>query len=409
MVQKEGTPVSRRAIKEDIFWVGALDPDRKLFDALMPLSFGTTYNAYLVAGSEKTALIDGVDPDKMPDLFRNLEEVDAVDYLVCNHAEQDRSGSIPGVLDKYPAARVLCLKKTMEMLQDLHPVADDRFQVVKDGEEISLGNKTLRFMHLPWVHWPETTATYLPEDRVLFSCDLFGSHYSFGDDLFAGENDVVLRKAKEYYAEIMMPYARASAKHLDRIGKLDIDTICASHGPVHDQPQKILDLHEDWMRGTPHNLVLIAYVSTHGSTRIMAEHLTEAIERHGIESRLIDLAGLPLNHISSALVDAATITLGSSVVMNSLHPYATFTADLINNLKPKARFVAFFGSYGWSPGPLRKAGDQLSSLKAEHLDPVISRGHPREEVVAELDALADRIAAKHKEAGLYGARTKSAE
>jgi len=392
--------VSKRAIKEGVFWVGALHPDRKLFDALMPLPYGTTYNAYLIEGSEKTALIDTVDPDKMDDLFRNLEGVEKIDYIVCNHTEQDHSGAIPEVLGKYPDAKILCLQKTKEMLQDLVTVSDDRFQLVKDGEEVSLGNKTLRFLHLPWVHWPETTATYIPEDKLLFSCDLFGSHYSFGDELFAGDNPVVYKEAKEYYAEIMMLYAKVSVRHLDRLAELDIETICTSHGPVYDQPQKILDLYDDWMRGEPKNLALLAFVSTHGSTRIMAEYLAEKIEKQGVAVKLFDLVGLSLNDISSSLVDAATIVLGSSVVMAALHPCAVNTAFLIDRLKPKAKFAAVFGSYGWSPGPLKKAGELLPSLKVELLEPVVAKGHPKAEAFKELDALAKTIAAKHRAAGM---------
>lgn len=392
--------MSKRMIKEDIFWVGALHPDRKLFDALMPLPYGTTYNAYLVKGSEKTVLIDSVEPEKMADLFRNLEDVEKLDYIVCNHTEQDHSGSIPEVLGKYPEAKVLCLQKTKEMLQDLVTIEDRFFQVVADGEEVSLGNKTLRFMHLPWVHWPETTATYIPEDKVLFSCDLFGSHYSFGDQLFAGANPAVYKEAKEYYAEIMMLYAKLSSKHLDRVGALDIDYICTSHGPVYDQPQRILDLYDDWMRGEPKNLALIAFVSTHGSTRIMAEHLAEAVKKQGVDVKLFDLVGLPLNDISSALVDAATIVLGSSVVMGALHPYAVNAAFLIDRLKPKAKFAAVFGSYGWGPTPLKEAAKLLPSLKVEVLGAVIAKGHPKQAAFDELDVLAGQIAAKHRTAGI---------
>jgi flavorubredoxin len=395
-----GFAMSKKPIKEDICWVGALDPDRKLFDALMPLPCGTTYNAYLVRGSEKTALIDTVEPEKMADLFRNLEDVEKIDYIVCNHTEQDHSGSIPEVLGKYPGAKVICIQKTKEMLQDLMAIEDRCFEVVADGEEVSLGNKTLRFMHLPWVHWPETTVTYIPEDKILFSCDLFGSHYSFGDQLFAGENPVVYKEAKEYYAEIMMLYARTTGKHLDRIRPLALDYICTSHGPVYDQPQMILDLYEDWMRGEPKNLALIAFVSTHGSTRIMAEHLAAAVEKQGVKVKLFDLVGLPLNDISSALVDAATIVLGSSVIMAALHPYAVNAAFLIDRLRPKAKFAAVFGSYGWSPGPLQKAAALLPSLKVEVLGAVLAKGHPKGAAFAELDALAGTIAAKHREAGL---------
>jgi len=392
--------VNKRAIKEDIFWVGAQDPDRKLFDALMPLPYGTTYNAYLVEGSEKTALIDSVDPEKMADLFSHLEDLERVDYIVCNHAEEDHSGSIPAVLGKYPDAKILCLQKTKEMLQDLMMIEDRFFQGIETGEEVSLGNKTLRFIHLPWVHWPETTVTYIPEDRILFSCDLFGSHYAFGDDLFASDRPVVYKEAKEYYAEIMMPYARMTAKHLDCIDELDVEFICASHGPVYDQPKRILELYREWMCGAPHNLALIAFVSTHGSTRIMAEHLAVELEKRGVNVALFDLVGLPLNDISSALVDAATLVLGSPVIMAALHPFAVSTAFILDRLKPKAKFLALLGSYGWGSGPLKKAQELLSSLKAEWLGEVLSKGHPQSECLKEIDALADQIAIRHKEAGI---------
>ena len=392
--------MSKRMIKEDISWVGSQDPDRKIFDALMPLPYGTTYNAYLVEGSEKTVLIDSVDPEKMADLFRNLEGINDLDYVVCLHTEQDHSGSIPEVLGKYPKAKVLCLKKTKDMLQDLMTIEDARFEVVEDGAEVSLGNKTMRFMHLPWVHWPDNTAVYIPEDKILFSSDLFGSHYAFGDDLFAGDKPVVYKEAKEYYAEIMMLYARVTGKYIDRIRELDIELICASHGPVYDQPKLIVDLYDEWMRGAPKNIAVVAFVSAHGSTRIMAEHLAAELEKQGVEARLFDLVGLPLNDISSSLVDAATIVLGSSVVMAALHPFAVNTAFLLDRIKPKAKFVAVFGSYGWSPGPLKKAAELLPSLKVEVVGAVLAKGHPKDDVLEELGELAGTIAAKHKELGI---------
>lgn len=392
--------MSKVLIQEDIFWVGSQDPDREIFDALMPLPYGTTYNAYLVKGSEKTVLIDSVDPDKMADLFRNLEGVNELDYVVCLHTEQDHSGSIPEVLGKYPKAKVLCLAKTKVMMQDLMKVDDERFEVVEDGGSVSIGNKTLQFMHFPWVHWPDNSAVYIPEDKILFSSDLFGSHYAFGEELFAGDKPIVFKEAKEYYAEIMMLYARVTGKYIDRIRALDIEKICASHGPVYDQPKLIIDLYDEWMRGAPKNMAVVAFVSTHGSTRIMAEHLAAQLTEQGVEARLFDLVGLPLNDISSSLVDAATIVLGSSVVMAALHPFAVNTAFLLDRIKPKARFAAVFGSYGWSPGPLKKAAELLPSLKVEVVGAVIAKGHPKDDTLDELSDLAATIAAKHRDAGI---------
>jgi flavorubredoxin len=366
---------------------------------LLPLSHGTTYNAYLVQGSEKTALIDTVEPEFLDVLLANLEGVKKIDYIVSHHAEQDHSGSIPVLLKKFPGATLLCLQKNKEMLQDLMTIPDDRIQVVADGGEVSLGNKTIRFMFCPWVHWPETAITYIPEDKVLFPCDFLGSHHSF-TNIFAGDNPDVYKGAKEYYVQIMMLYAKMTAKHLDRIKVLDIEYICPSHGSVYDKPQIILDLYEKWMRGEPENLALIAYVSTHGSTKLMAEHLQAALEKRGVKVALKDLVTVPLNELAGFLTDAATIVLGSSVIMAALHPVAVSTAFLLDRLKPKAKFAAVIGSYGWSPNPLKNAAELLPSWKVEVVGAVIAKGHPKTEELAELDALADTIAAKHRAAGL---------
>lgn len=387
------------AIKNDIFWVGVKDPTRKVFDGLLPLPQGTTYNSYLVCGSEKTALIDTCEPEFLDTLLDNLSGTKKIDYIVSHHAEQDHSGSIPHLLEKFPGSTLLCLQKNKEFLQDLMHIPDNRIQVVADGEEISLGNKTIRFMFCPWVHWPETAFTYIPEDKVLFPCDFLGSHHSF-TEIFAGANPDVYKGAKEYYVQIMMLYAKMTAKHLDRIKALDIDFICPSHGSVYDQPQIILGLYEKWMRGEPDNMAIIAYVSAHGSTRIMAEHLSAALEKRGVKTELKDLVTVPLNELAGLLTDAATIVLGSSVIMASLHPVAVNTAFLIDRLKPKAKFAAVIGSYGWSPGPLQKAAELLPAWKVDIVGAVITKGHPKEDALAELDALADTIAAKHKAAGL---------
>jgi flavorubredoxin len=392
--------VSKIAIKEDIFWVGVKDPDRDVFDGLMPLPQGTTYNAYLVVGSEKTALIDTCEPEFLDQLLGNLEGVEKIDYIVSHHAEQDHSGSIPHLLEKYPESTLLCLQKNHDMLQTLMTIPKERIQIVEDGGEISLGNKTIRFMHFPWVHWPETTITYIPEDKVLFPCDFLGSHYCW-DKIFAGDDPIVYKGAREYYVQIMMLYSMMTSKHLDRLKEFDVEFICPSHGSVYDKPQIILDLYEKWMRGEPENRVLIPYVSAHGSTEIMAKYLGEALEKRGVAVELKNLINLPLNELAGPLTDVATIVLGSSVIMAALHPLAVYAAFLLDRLKPKAKFAAVIGSYGWSPNPLKKAGELFPSWKVEIVGSVICKGHPGDDVMAELDALADTIVAKHKEAGFF--------
>ncbi|MBU4485420.1 MAG: MBL fold metallo-hydrolase, partial [Candidatus Delongbacteria bacterium] len=172
-----------RSIKTDIFFVGAIDWDRRIFDELIPLPEGTSYNAYLIKGSEKTALIDSVDPVKQNELLKNLKElgIEKLDYIITNHSEQDHSGAIPKLLEVYPMAMAVTNEKCKSFEMDLLDIPEDKFIVIKDNEILSLGNKTLRFLLTPWVHWPETMVTYLEEDKILFSCDFFGSHLATSD------------------------------------------------------------------------------------------------------------------------------------------------------------------------------------------------------------------------------------
>src|ERR1035437_3638708 len=194
-----------RQFRHNVHLIGAVDWDRTIFDALIPLPHGTSYNCYFVQGSEKTALIDTVDPAMWPTLSAQLDELPPVDYIVSNHAEQDHSGSIPLVLERYPEAVVVTNEKCQKELIDHLHLPAERFQTVVEGETLDLGGKTLTFLLTPWVHWPETMCTWLEEDKVLFSGDFFGSHLATSD-MYAG-HAVAFGPAKRYYAEIMMPFA----------------------------------------------------------------------------------------------------------------------------------------------------------------------------------------------------------
>ncbi|MDD2519858.1 MAG: FprA family A-type flavoprotein, partial [Kiritimatiellae bacterium] len=234
-----------RKIVDGVDFLGAADWNRRLFDSLIPLPDGTSYNAYLVRGKDKTALIDTADPDQWEVLKAQLDDVERLDYIVSQHAEQDHSGSIPFVLEKYPGAKVVTNPKCRDMLIDLLQLPEEVFQTVADGETLDLGGKTLEFLYTPWVHWPETMSTWLPEDRILFSCDFFGSHLATSD-LYVTNPAATLEAAKRYYAEIMMPFRQPIRRNLDKVLARDIGMIAPSHGPVYDQPQFILDAYRDW-------------------------------------------------------------------------------------------------------------------------------------------------------------------
>jgi len=202
-----------RNIVDNVYWLGAIDWDRRLFDSLIPVPDGTSYNAYLIRSSEKTVLLDTVEPAMADILLSQLADIPHLDYVIAHHAEQDHAGTIPQVLDKYPGVQVLVSPKGKGMLIDHLRIPADRVTEVKDGETLKLGDKTLEFIHTPWVHWPETMSTYLQEDKILFSCDFFGSHLAT-TDLYAADKARVYEAAKRYYAEIMMPFRGIIQKNL---------------------------------------------------------------------------------------------------------------------------------------------------------------------------------------------------
>jgi flavorubredoxin len=391
--------MSAREILPDLYWVGANDWDRRLFDELIPLPQGTSYNAYLIRGEEKTALIDTVDPRKEDLLLENLRSlgVSAIDYLVVNHAEQDHSGAIPRILREFPGIQVVTNVKCQELLQALFQLPNDVFHVVEDGDSLSLGGRrSLEFLITPWVHWPETMLTYLREDQILFTCDFFGSHLA-SSDLYARDMPRMYEAAKRYYAEIMMPFRVNIKSHLERLKEYPIRMIATSHGPIWKDPEFIIDAYTEWVSDGVKNEVIIAYVSMHGSTRAMVDYLVDALVRRGISVKPFNLAVTDLGELAISLVDAATIVLGTPTVLFNPHPTALYAAHVVRILRPKARYAAVIGSYGWGGKTLRVLSDMFAGSTMEFLDPVLITGYPTDEGFQALDSLAESIATKHQE------------
>jgi flavorubredoxin len=387
-----------REITPGIFWVGAHDFNRRLFDALIPLPDGTSYNAYLIKGSEKTALIDTVDPSKEFELVSNLLKlgIECVDYVIVNHAEQDHSGSLPMILEFYPNALVVTNEKCKDLLIALLQLPENRFRIIKDKETLSLGDRTLEFHMTPWTHWPETQVTYLKEDQILFSCDLFGFHMATSDMYVTNEAECY-RSAKRYYAEIMMPFRNSIRGHLDTIKTLSLTMIAPSHGPIHKNPLFILDAYAEWTSDAVKNEVVIPYISMHGSTEKMVEHLTNALIARGITVKPFNLNVTDIGDLAMALVDTATIVVGTPTVLFGPHPQVVYATYLTNLLKPKVRFTSVIGSYGWGGKTAETIVKMLDHVKVEVLEPVIVKGQPDEATLKQLDRLADDILMKHRE------------
>jgi len=388
-----------RKIKDRIYWMGAVDWDRRLFDSLIPLPDGTSYNAYLIEGSEKTVLIDTVEPHLVGELLAQLENVSKLDYVVSLHAEQDHSGSIPQILSRYPDAKLITNPKAKGMLMDLLRIPEESFVTVSDGETISLGDKTLEFIYTPWVHWPETMVSYLKEDRILFSCDFFGSHIAT-TDLYVSDEARVYEAAKRYYAEIMMPFRNVIKKNLERIASYDIAIIAPSHGPIYPRPSFIIDAYKDWVEGPPKNLVVLPYISMHNSTKQMVDFFISSLVEKGVSVEQFNLAATDIGKLAMALVDAATIVIGTPTVLSGPHPNVAYGALLANALRPKAKFLSIIGSYGWGGKTVEMLAGMIPNLKVEIIEPILTKGIPSEADFIALENLAETIATKHKEHGL---------
>lgn len=388
-------------LRPNIYAVGAIDWDRRLFDELIPLPDGTSYNAYLITGSEKTAILDTVDPTKTSVLIDNLVKVGAhkIDYVVAHHAEQDHSGAIPDILMLYPDAKVVTNPKCRDMLIDSLNISEDKFITVNDGELLSLGDRTLQFVYIPWVHWPETMGTYLQEEKIFFPCDFFGSHLATSS-LFVEDEPAVYEAAKRYYAEIMMPFRPAVAKNLEKIKSLQIDMIAPSHGPVYDKPGFIIDAYKDWVSERVSNEVVLPYISMHGSTRKMVEYFVDALIERGIAVKQFNLAASDIGKLAISLVDVATVVVGSPTVLTGAHPLVAYACVLLNALRPKTRFASIIGSFGWGGKMAEQITALIGNLEVEILEPVVAKGYPKDDDFTALEKLADKILTKHKELGI---------
>ena len=387
-----------RKIRENIYWMGFQDWDSRLFDSLIPLPDGTSYNAYLIKGSEKTVLIDTVESPLFHELEAQLQDVPKLDYVISLHAEQDHSGSIPQVLARYPDAKLITSTKAKSLLMDILPIAEESIITVSDGETLSLGDKTLEFIYTPWVHWPETMVAYLKEDKILFSCDFFGAHIA-STDLFVTDEARIYEAAKRYYAEVMMPFRKIIRKNLDKISALDLDLIAPSHGQIYSRPEFIIEAHKEWVGDTLKNTVVLPYISMHHSTKIMVDFLTASLVKKGVKVELFNLTVTDIGKLAMALVDAGTIVIGTPTVLSGPHPNVVYGAYLANALRPKVKFLSIIGSYGWGGKSVEILAGMIPNLKVEILDPVLAKGTPSEVDFAALENLAQTIATKHQELG----------
>jgi len=329
--------------------------------------------------------------------IRKVVDPENIDYVVMNHAEPDHAGVIPRVMAVAKNAKVVVTKLGAEMAKVFYSVPFERTVIVKDGDTLDLGGKTLKFIDAPWLHWPETMFTYYVEEGILFPCDFFGS-YIAKSKLYDDEvGDIVLPEAKRYYAEIMMPFPVAIQRALEKVKGLDLRMIAPSHGPIYRNPRRILDAYEKWARGPLQPKAVVIYVTMWGSTETLEKTIVDSISAEGVETVPCDLFVADISHVMRDLVDASAIVIGAPTVLNGAHPLAMMITEIIRAIRPRTKQVALFGSYGWGRGAVKMITDRLQQSGFEILETLEVRGPPTQEDLEKATNLGKRVAQRVKE------------
>ena len=384
-------------VTDGVFAIGSKDSKRRIFDCIAPTPQGTTYNSYLVKGATKTALIDTIHPGFEHDLSGKIKQIlgsHAIDFVVMNHAEPDHAGAIMHILNQCDAV-LLTTKKGAELAQVYYDVPEERIREVGDGETIDLGGKSLKFIHAPFIHWPETMMTWLPEDGILFSCDFFGAHNTSAD--FDNEADDVIHWARKYYAEIMMPLAKMGRMAMDKIKNLDIKFIAPSHGPIYRDPKSIMAEYTKWTNQDTKAKALVLYTSMYHTTEKMAMHLTETLKTNGIIVSAFDMVNTDPGELATHLVDTRAVVIATPTLLGAIHPVMQYAMIILKTLRPPVKYGLFVNNYGWGKSATRQGIEFFDQMKIENIGVVEVNGKPTNEDYANLSeaakALGDRIKA----------------
>ena len=359
-------------LRENFYWTGIVDDNLRVFDIIMYTEFGTTYNSYVMKAGDKTVLFETAKAkffDEYLEKLKELTDVTKIDYLVVSHTEPDHAGSVEKLLEINPGMKIIATGCAVNFLKE---IVNGEFTaiVVKDNQEMKIGDKTLKFLVVPNLHWPDTMYTYIEEEQILVTCDSFGSHYGFHDILVSKvtDHEGYMRATKYYFDNIIGPFKPYMKKALDRVRKLDISMICTGHGPVLDaRIDFMLDTYEEWctvVNPNPRKTVIIPYVSAYGYTKQLAETIAKGIEESGdIDVRCYDMVEAEQAKVLEELGFADGILFGSpTIVGEALKPIWDLTTSIFAGTHG-GKLASAFGSYGWSGEAVPHLIERLKQLK----------------------------------------------
>jgi anaerobic nitric oxide reductase flavorubredoxin len=391
-------------LSPNIYWVGANDTEISLFEELWDIPEGVSYNSYLVKGLEKTALIDSVNESKAQEHFQKISQItdiSKIDYLIINHMEPDHTSAIPQLLKMAPNIKVVYTPIAQSIFKKFYKTDPPALLTRGDDMLISLGDKTLRFIQTPWLHWPETMSTYLIEDKILFCCDAFGAFQTLPQNVIL-ESDTVSADfyafSKKYFASVFNAQRDWVLKAIDKISKLalEVNVLAPSHGPVFNQTaeQKLAEW-RNWSSSAYKKTVVVVYGSMYGLTAKCLDAVSKGVMEAGGSIQAFNLSEDKVVDALAALVDAPALIIGSSTYEHEVFPKV---ADFINMLRVKKfsnRLAGTFGSFGWSGEATRKIASDLTALGFELAGPPVPvYGSPTEEDLAKVQQLSKAAAEK---------------
>jgi NADH oxidase (H2O-forming) len=356
-------------IADNVWWVGVQDPDLDVFDIIMKTKHGTTYNAYLVKGNDKIALIDTVKKGFTEEYLNNVSEIvplDQIDYLVVNHNEPDHSGAMAALIQRAPNLKLVCSYPALPFVQNVLNI-EVPVETVKQDHTLDLGGKTLTFKSTPYMHWPDTMMTWLEQDKVLFSCDGFAAHIAFGDKLYADQSELDFDHEFRYYFDaIMRPFTHLIRKSLEKLQGLAVELIATSHGPlIRKDPQAYIDRYTEWCADHTEGRTraTIFYVSSYGNTKKMTDAIAEELRKAGFETLLFDSSAMDIQAARDAIESSLVVLFGTpTFAADAVRP--TWDAvNLLSTVSIKGKKGAVYGSYGWGGEGLRLVADRLSGMR----------------------------------------------
>ncbi|MCC6029039.1 MAG: FprA family A-type flavoprotein [Candidatus Korarchaeum sp.] len=384
-----------RDIAEGVILFRILNRVTEKFENFWPIPKGTSYNFYIVRGKDRTALIDGADARFSDEFFRALEErieVEEIDYVITQHSEPDHSGTLAEVMRRASGAELLGTKQALAIGASLSNYPLERAREIRDSERLELGGKTLRFVVAPMIHWPDTMMTFLEEDRILFTCDLFGSHGA-SEKVYFDEDDFELA---DYYASILMPFSAMVTNALQKVRALEPRVLAPSHGALHRHVDPILRTYEDWASWKPKGRALIVVGSQYGNSETLAREAADGLREEGIEATLVDSSYAHPDDLLALTLESSAILIVSSTHNGRPFLGVRYYLDLLEEYKPKNRVFGVIGTFGWGGGAGKYIKDFLESLKIPVVAYMEAKGKPGERELKEAREIGKLLAIEAK-------------